>query len=80
MKNGIKISITLILVFFLYAPSFAASSFEKIKQIAELGDTVAQLKLANSYYVGESIPQNYVEAAKWYLVAAKKEMLSRKIT
>ena len=40
--------------------------------MAELGDTVAQLNLGNSYYTGEGVPQNYNEAAKWYRIAAKK--------
>ena len=40
--------------------------------MAELGDTVAQLNVGNSYYTGDGIPQNYDEAAKWYRFAAKK--------
>jgi len=72
MKRTSRISVALISVFLLHFASSAASSFEEIKRMAELGDTVAQLNLGNSYYVGNGTPQNYNEAAKWYLVAAKK--------
>jgi len=56
----------------LIVSSLAASNFNEIRRMAELGDTVAQLDLGNSYYTGEGIPQNYNEAAKWYRIAAKK--------
>ena len=72
MKHSDKILIALISVILFHVASYAASSFEEIKRMAELGDTVAQLNLGNSYYVGSGTPQNYNEAAKWYLVAAKK--------
>ena len=59
-------------VFVFHFSSYATSNFEKIKRMAELGDTVAQLNVGNSYYTGDGIPQNYDEAAKWYRFAAKK--------
>ena len=52
--------------------SHAAPSFNELRMMAELGDTVAQLNIGNSYYTGEGIPQNYNEAAKWYRMAARK--------
>ena len=72
MKNLSWISIALSYVILLDVTSHAASSFEEIKRMAELGDTVAQLNLGNSYYTGNGTPQNYSQAAEWYLIAAKK--------
>ena len=69
-----SVNYTFILPIFisLIANSYPASNFNDIRRMAELGDTVAQLNLGNSYYTGEGVPQNYNEAAKWYRIAAKK--------
>ena len=72
MKNLSNVSIFLASVFFLYAVAYSDSTFEGLKRMAELGDTVAQLNLGNSYYAGNGTPQNYNQAADWYLIAAKK--------
>lgn len=39
---------------------------------AEQGDIRAQIHLANMYYKGQGVVQNYKEAAKWYRLAAKQ--------
>src|SRR6267154_480461 len=37
---------------------------------AEQGDATAQAELANIYYQGQGVPQNYGEALRWYRKAA----------
>ena len=39
---------------------------------AELGDIEAQRDLGSIYGVGEDVPQDYAEAAKWYRLAAEQ--------
>jgi TPR repeat protein len=41
-----------------------------IKELAELGVADAQYNLAWRYYIGQGVPQDYVAAAKWCLMAA----------
>ena len=36
------------------------------RKAAELGHTKAQLKLALMYFIGEGVPQDHSESAKWY--------------
>ena len=44
-----------------------ASIIERSKQ----GDAQAQCELASLYYLGKGLPQNYSEAARWYLKSAE---------
>ena len=46
------------------------SPAENARQFAEQGDANAQYELGRMYDNGEGVPQNYVEAAKWYRQAA----------
>ena len=39
---------------------------------AELGDIKAQRDLGSIYGVGQDVPQDYAEAAKWYRLAAEQ--------
>ena len=47
-------------------------SFEQTKSQAEKGDTFHQFGLGDAYETGEGVPQNWVEAVKWYRKAAEK--------
>jgi len=64
----------LALILFLSFSSivFFFSSCARIQKAAEQGDAGAQNKLAGMYYMGEGMPQNYVEAMKWYKKAAEQ--------
>jgi TPR repeat protein len=42
------------------------------RKAAELGHPKAQLNLGLMYFIGEGVPQNYNESAKWYRKAAEK--------
>ena len=39
---------------------------------AETGDVVAQVMLGDMFAAGEGVPQDYVEAVRWYRLAAKR--------
>jgi TPR repeat protein len=45
---------------------------EDIMKAAEQGDADAQCDLGFAYYKGEGIPENKVEEAKWYRLAAEQ--------
>jgi TPR repeat protein len=47
-----------------------ASSLQEVRTSAEQGDATAQYNLAVAYDSGESVPQDYAEAVKWYRKAA----------
>jgi Sel1 repeat len=46
-----------------------------LNQGAEQGDPEAQFFLGQMYAEGESVPQDYGEAAKWYRLAAEQGMV-----
>ena len=52
--------------------SFSQTLFESTKELAEEGIAYFQNDLGVMYYVGEVVPQNYVEAVKWYRLAAEQ--------
>jgi len=43
---------------------------DEIKAKAEVGDANAQCTLAETYYAGKVVPQDYVESVKWFRKAA----------
>jgi TPR repeat protein len=43
-----------------------------LRSLAESGDADAQFDLAVLFQVGEDVPQDYVQAYKWYTVAAPR--------
>ena len=49
------------------------SALKELRPLAELGDPYAQYNLGAMYYNGNGIPQDYAEAAKWWLLAAEQE-------
>lgn len=49
-----------------------ASDFEALRQAAEAGDAAAQRDLGHLYARGESVAENYEEAAKWFRLAAEQ--------
>ena len=49
------------------------SAFEIFEPFAEKGNVLAQSYLGLMYEQGEGVPQDYVEAVKWYLRAAMQE-------
>jgi TPR repeat protein len=42
------------------------------RALAQRGNAEAQTKLGHIYSLGEAVTQNYREAVKWYLLAAKQ--------
>lgn len=45
-------------------------AFELISDSAEQGNAIAQYSLGVLYDIGNGVPQDYTEAAKWYRLAA----------
>ena len=45
---------------------------EQVRHQAEQGDVEAQFRLGSMYFSGVGIPQDYVEAVKWYQLAAEQ--------
>lgn len=55
----------------------STEQFDALKEWYEIsaikGDKRAAYNLANMYYIGEHIPQNYNKARQWYKIAADKD-------
>ena len=56
----------------LYDKGKYASAVEAFKGLAEMGDAEARFYLADMFYGGEGIQQDYVQAASWYQRAAEQ--------
>ncbi len=69
MKFAHKLSLILVLSCFATGP-VSAIDIEWLRFAADGGDVYAQFDLASRYYLGEGLPQNHVEAAKWFRRAA----------
>jgi TPR repeat protein len=54
----------------LHAQLSDTNSVESVKAEAESGDASAQCILAETYYAGKVVPQDYVESVKWFRKAA----------
>lgn len=50
----------------------SSQSFRDLKARAEAGDTDAQLNMGGLYFKGEGVTRDCTEAAKWFMMAAKK--------
>jgi TPR repeat protein len=63
-----------LLVVLILVSCVAGCGREKLtlRQKAESGDAVAQAALGADYYSGNGVPQDYVEAVKWYSLSAKQ--------
>ena len=53
------------------------TAFKELKSPAEQGDVTAQNLLGGLYHTGDGVSQNYVEAAKWFGLAAEQGRLWR---
>jgi TPR repeat protein len=54
---------------FVPAPYAAAA---QVIRLAKLGDVRSQTQLGQMYATGKGVPQDYIEAAKWYYRAADR--------
>ena len=68
MKTIVKIAISIVVTFAVF---FLFECF-KIRIAAEFGDKVAQCALAEFYFDGEGVPQDYVKAATWFHKSANQ--------
>ena len=68
--------VTVILALFIPQDTLAQEDkpqdFSEIRSAAEKGDVEAQFKLGSAYYLGERVPEDAVEAVKWYRKAAEQ--------
>ncbi len=49
-----------------------ATTLRLLRPLAETGDASAQYSLGNMYANGQGVPQDYVEAHKWYNLSASR--------
>ncbi len=49
-----------------------AAALQELKPLAEQGKAAAQFKLGLMYYKGQSLPQDFPEALKWFRLAARQ--------
>ena len=49
-----------------------AGGINKTRDLAQAGDASAQYDLGQKYELGESVPQDYEEAMRWYRLAAEQ--------
>lgn len=47
-------------------------NLDQLRQLAEQGDSAAQLALGTRYASGQAVPQDYAEAARWFTQAAEQ--------
>jgi len=50
----------------------ATGTLESIRRLAEQGDAAAQFSVGARYATGEDVPQDYVEAVRWFSMAAEQ--------
>jgi len=72
MPRFLRISAILIAVCFAITFHACGKDFEATRLAAQQGDANAQFELGLMYFMGKVVPQNYVEAAKWYRLAAEQ--------
>jgi uncharacterized protein len=77
LQRCVRVVIALMLAFITrYAPadesrSRSGNDISKIKAKAEMGFAHEQMQLAFAYFTGDGVPQDAVQAARWYEMAAK---------
>ena len=62
----------LFLLVIVFSGSVSGQDFEETKRLAEQGDAPAQNNLGFMYARGEGVPEDDVEAVKWYRLAAEQ--------
>jgi TPR repeat protein len=72
-KIKIKALLVLILSFVLAgcAVNYSEIKISKLRQMAESGDTEAQVNYGNALFFGDGVPASKDEAFKYYMMAAK---------
>jgi TPR repeat protein len=55
------------------------SALQLLRPLAENGNPDAQINLANMYFDGNGVPQDYKESVKWYLFAADQGSVDAQI-
>jgi hypothetical protein len=60
------------LLFAVAGPSIADDAFDDARAAAEQGDAIAQDRIGGMYQHGKGVPQNYVEAVRWYRASAEQ--------
>jgi TPR repeat protein len=51
---------------------WAQTEIDQLRARAERGELAAELKLAQAYFMGNGVPRNQVEAARWFRKAAEQ--------
>jgi TPR repeat protein len=74
MKKSLLLMLVFLLMCIVTAPGFAEpleeQSVELVRKAAEQGNADAQTKLGTMYYEGKGVPQDYIQAHRWFNLAA----------
>ena len=64
------LSVTVLLMTFSVSPATQQEFLDELRALAEAGDAEAQVTLGLAYSFGRGVPQDDVEAVRWYRLAA----------
>ncbi len=64
--------LALLVLLLSFSADVYSSEFDTLKKLAEQGDAGAQFDLGTLYDIGEGVPRDLKEAAKWYRKAAEQ--------
>jgi len=66
---NIILTIGVILSGIFFVSNSIALTMDELKKAAQLGNTEAQIRLGEHYETGVGVPQDFIEAARWYIKA-----------
>jgi len=72
MSRAIHLAGIVLVLVAAFATTAVAGEIDDLRKRAERGDALAQFDLGVLYARGEAVPENQVEAAKWYRRAAEQ--------
>ena len=64
--------LSILTIALLFVVSYTASAQTLTKMLAVTGNAQAQYEIGKVYYNGEGVEQDYVEATRWYRLAAEQ--------
>src|SRR6266581_138817 len=77
--NRLASTLVLIIAVAVQLPAQQADAerkhFAEIRDKAKKGDATAQCELGKAYYLGQSVPLDFAEAAKWFRKSAEQDNL-----
>ena len=72
MKPLLNTTLLFLLLVIGFSGGVSGQDFEETKRLAEQGNVIDQFNLGVMYANGEGVPENDVEAVRWYRLAAEQ--------